>query len=893
MTLTDAAAAGGRELARERNMVIRECDGTFANMESTHATRGEAQRNLVFGEPVMLPQEMAAVIEGYVADGGVAAPVEELEKIREILLEAITLARTGQAMKLINVFTEFPAAMAKYLNGDDVSVWSQEAEFHSQLFEVMWRLVELTVVMLSDQVEFPVEISSDHSMRLHNVTLKLLEALCAAFDSRSRYFQLREEKDTRREALVCWWRLESALRAPGFFVKVSGVGNGQTHYFCNEKGLNHDGEACECCRPPPEADAVLVNLSWHLAKTASGNGYEYMLRFLIPPREISLVTAELLLRPFVQLLGICSIGSTTLKTLIQHVEINSSADFQRLCVNVCSGIAKYVEGILFWSYFKTVYENNLTISDALGHLGTITRWCIGYYGRMELEVVRGSLRKLQKKMWEMLLDAKRFSMTCTSMSAAMEEKSFLPDSDSGDATLDRDWMEQKNVISRILKHPVDMRSVLKVTQFVTIVGKKGLALPQKDFLAIVNERLDAKHFDMDKAEDQKLAAMLSHLDVSGFSYAFLDAALKWMEQVGQIVSATAGAKVISILGKLLVCDKNKELEKRFLTSLLKLATNIPDRDLVSCLASKIADHYTSQEEVEDLKKSAKTSDEQEKLLQSFSSNTNSNSNSFTSNMAGYLIATEAYGQKTKSWKEKEINLQLNSISNLSNFLEIEFPLICSQTAKECLDRVVLAQRLVGNLNTDDTYSFETVMSSAMSLEFRTLVAVQKETLLHSQLLRKVEELSEEHLQAYDAMKQEQHDKILKFFQTCEEEKKSAVRGVIYRKEKFMASVRKAGIITDPRLPLEDIPTRLLRAAGGALHEVTGKHKESLERLPNSDCAVCFLEFSSNRKRACLDPCGHAGSCIKCATREWKRTKTCPMCKSGIDRPVSVPSKLFF
>ena len=42
----------------------------------------------------------------------------------------------------------------------------------------------------------------------------------------------------------------------------------------------------------------------------------------------------------------------------------------------------------------------------------------------------------------------------------------------------------------------------QVTQFVTIVGKKGLALPQKDFLAIVNERLDAKHFDMDKAEDQ-------------------------------------------------------------------------------------------------------------------------------------------------------------------------------------------------------------------------------------------------------------------------------------------------------------------------------------------------------------------------------------------------------
>ena len=32
--------------------------------------------------------------------------------------------------------------------------------------------------------------------------------------------------------------------------------------------------------------------------------------------------------------------------------------------------------------------------------------------------------------------------------------------------------------------------------------------------------------------------MLSHLDVSGFSYAFLDAALKWMEQVGQVITFT-------------------------------------------------------------------------------------------------------------------------------------------------------------------------------------------------------------------------------------------------------------------------------------------------------------------------------------------------------------------
>lgn len=78
-----------------------------------------------------------------------------------------------------------------------------------------------------------------------------------------------------------------------------------------------------------------------------------------------------------------------------------------------------------------------------------------------------------------------------------------------------------------------------------------------------------------------------------------------------------------------------------------------------------------------------------------------------------------------------------------------------------------------------------------------------------------------------------------------------------------------------------------------LSQMENKHKESLERIPNADCAVCYLEFSLKRKRACLDPCGHASTCVDCATQEWKRTQTCSLCKSSIAVPIAVPYKLFF
>lgn len=72
-----------------------------------------------------------------------------------------------------------------------------------------------------------------------------------------------------------------------------------------------------------------------------------------------------------------------------------------------------------------------------------------------------------------------------------------------------------------------------------------------------------------------------------------------------------------------------------------------------------------------------------------------------------------------------------------------------------------------------------------------------------------------------------------------------------------------------------------------------KQRECMEKLPNLECNVCFVQFSAKRKRACFDPCGHTGSCIDCGMQEWKRRKICPMCQCNTEEPVAVPSTLFF
>ena len=79
---------------------------------------------------------------------------------------------------------------------------------------------------------------------------------------------------------------------------------------------------------------------------------------------------------------------------------------------------------------------------------------------------------------------------------------------------------------------------------------------------------------------------------------------------------------------------------------------------------------------------------------------------------------------------------------------------------------------------------------------------------------------------------------------------------------------------------------------GATIQTGEKHRQSMEKVPNSECNVCFVNFTGKRKRACFDPCGHTGTCIDCGMQEWKRTKTCPLCRCRTVKPITVPSMFF-
>lgn len=58
-------------------------------------------------------------------------------------------------------------------------------------------------------------------------------------------------------------------------------------------------------------------------------------------------------------------------------------------------------------------------------------------------------------------------------------------------------------------------------------------------------------------------------------------------------------------------------------------------------------------------------------------------------------------------------------------------------------------------------TFASVIATAMSPELQALEALENESLLHCKVLRQVEELREKHVREYDALKQEQYEKLVK------------------------------------------------------------------------------------------------------------------------------------
>jgi hypothetical protein len=328
------------------------------------------------------------------------------ERLANGLRAARSLAsKPDAAAKLSVLFKLLPEGIRKVVASDDPAL-------HCYAFEVMWTLVELAVAVLANPAA--VDLLS---------LIKLLESLAVVFDSTSQFYKSRRESHKRRNLTVCLWRLGPALQVPGFFIEV--FTKGRFHYFCVKKGVNYVGEGCECCKPSPEADAALVNLTWLLS---SGHGYDHILRMLSVPREYSLLAVELLLRPLVHLVEY-NVGS---KRLMEFTEggFNKRAtktEFKNLCFYVCSELYRYLDDVLRAKEFnpcpnfETEYAAQWTFSDVLHHVHAIASWGVTYYGgSIAFESVRAAVCRLQEKMWERMLDAKRFSMACSSVGAAVE-----------------------------------------------------------------------------------------------------------------------------------------------------------------------------------------------------------------------------------------------------------------------------------------------------------------------------------------------------------------------------------------------------------------------------------------------------------------------------------------
>ncbi|KAG0593213.1 hypothetical protein KC19_1G312100 [Ceratodon purpureus] len=396
---------------------------------------------------------------------------------------------------------------------------------------------------------------------------------------------------------------------------------------------------------------------------------------------------------------------------------------------------------------------------------------------------------------------------------------------------------------------------------------------------------------------------------SAYSSAFFEYALKWLEDRWVIVSTEfprnspqdansvkQGARtIIKILNKLLVCDKERSHETRILKLFWNHASDVSEIEQAFRL-SEIAKHYSSnipkaggQEEF------LKMTEDQASFLHACSI-ADKDTTSFYTEVNGALNQTEVYGQIARCWVEKEENLHTKASScELAYAFSIDFTETARlNTAKMCLDRLDFAKKISSDLNPYNSDTFASVMDNVMSPELTSLNALKKETKLRKEAIHQVEKISEKHRQAYEAVKKQQYERFQEIFQARQKEVEDVVREALYKKEKYLASVAKESISSAVTLTSEDVLKKIVQQAGGALKLAEGKQEaHRLEKAQKSEFAVCYLEFTKKRKRACLDPCGHVNACFSCATKAWETKPNCPLCRVRIEKPIPLPAQLFF
>ncbi|KAG0580486.1 hypothetical protein KC19_4G176800 [Ceratodon purpureus] len=861
-------------------------------------------------------QAVGAVVKNEVADGGdlqncedlrwmedyasecnvaISPSVMQLKVFKDILVRVTHLASREEVSKLDSLCGFLPGAIQRTIDGESTPASSEEHNMY--VLEVLCEFVEFVVAAFSF-------LSSQATLCKPNI-LKLSEALSIALDSERKYYKLRKGKHMRG-VQVLPSRLESVLQIPGIMVeRRSDEGSviDRAHYFCSCKGVITE-EACECCKTPLETDAVIVYLSWLLAKTTSGSGYEYILRMLCSPKQLTLQILSFLLRPLCRLVKFKS-GSDMWREGILHMETNFRSKFKDQCMNACSNLFQHLDAVVV----ETVPKNNFAYHEAfsivVNHLHTITCWGHSYFASPELDSTGASLGRLLERVWERLLDARIYHTTRKLIGAAIEAMNLLP-TNGNKTLLSLKWLEEKQIIPKLLLrfYPQYLSDVPQVKRFLTNVATAGVVITENYFVRDIRSALNRPTVPVTAltwdVADLILGAMLDILDISSYSAVFLEVVLEWLE-TRKAQSPFNGSRIVSVLKKLLTNDRDRRWESRFLSLFSKHASTVSENDLLDCL-NKVADHYhdISQHVTGAVEDSyMQTIDEQAKLLED-SSNADRVTYVSTDMANSALNYTHLHVEKAGTWKDKEIDIHRRTSPTLTKSLGFDFPFSRHGTAKEFFDRLILAQKLSVGFNPNKCNILASALTTAMSPELQSLEAIKKEISHHCLVLQRIEKIRENHVRQYDEMKQKQHETLVTFLEACRKEEDDVVFDALYQKAKVVASVKKACVIKDMTLSSEDILQRVLQNAGGAfkevevkLSQVEAKHKESLERLPNNECALCMTGFSLKRKRACLDPCGHASACVDCATQEWKRTKSCPMCKTSIEKPIAVPHKLFF
>ncbi|KAG0611123.1 hypothetical protein M758_7G117400 [Ceratodon purpureus] len=849
-------------------------------------------------------------------------PTLILETISSIISKAMVVAMKGRR-ELAAFCNLLKPVLEEIMNSKEVvRAWIEQEDVQAQLFEVLCKVTELTVLLLATHNSPDRMIETTDTRYL----VDTMEALCVVFKMNA-YFTMRMERGLTRNLLIHPARVESAIQVPGYFVRVRdrGVTN-EPLYYCSRDGINHRGRECGkgCCDSQSKNDAILVQLSCLMGRSLYGNGYKFIMEMLIHFKEYPLRLLEALFKILATLSFVptgekvfCKEDATGRKVLLGIQE----SFFNGLCQRMFHYLKKSIDA---------VEGDPMDVEYILDSLTSIVRdmHTISFLGS---RTATGDLAgQLQLALWEAYIEKGIHWNACASIGDILECTFTDPRNALFSTTAFLRWLNNGDIIFELISFDYDLDYVAAVEDFVGKISKRGLLQQQHLMRLLVDDNSGMKPGEErhTSPHDLIVTSVMDHLHPNEISSEVLNQTVEWLERTKDSSSYSLEEQIpvqrfMSILEKLAGCDKDRTQKERILNLFWKHTGSAPAADLVNCM-TKIADCYEPVHEFQSLQMESCLELKGEKDFLQACSSADADTN-FINYLSGANCQSAAYAEKAKVWKEKEKVFYLTSLPQLEHLLTFDIPYSRLNISNECFQRLNMAQRLVASLQTPSQSTLASSMASAMSPEMQTLEALEKESKSFLELDTKIQNLNKKHFRLFEVLKREQHERLLEFFQDCQREKQSVMREVLYSKAKVAACTKRAQL--DVEMSSDAILSRMLQRAEGVVKEVIEmeeKHKkleEEMQRLElekkkvvgaikeieqkheqkeeqkqeekPKPCAICYKEFGNSIQRGCFSPCGHASVCYDCALREKNGRGRCPFCQTDISSVCVVPSKIFF